>query len=115
MQLQGELKRFTDAGIGVAAMTYDRPELQKAFIDKYSITFPLMSDIDATSMKNLGILNEQYDPGDSAYGIPHPGVFVLDTNGRVVGKIFLEAYSTRVDADGVLRYAQQVLAGEKDD
>jgi len=34
---------------------------------------------------------------------------VLDTNQRVVGKVFIEGYEKRVDAAGVLAYAQKAL------
>jgi len=90
-------------------MTYDSPALQQKFIDKFSITYPMLSDIDATSMKSLGILNTEYEPGDRGYGIPYPGIFVLNRAGQIVGKIFVEGYSTRVSADGVLAYANDVL------
>ena len=57
----------------------------------------------------LGILNEEYMPGDSAYGIPHPGVFVVNPEQEIVGKIFVESFRIRVDGAGVLRYALEVL------
>lgn len=109
MQLQGDLEGFQQAGIGVVALTYDSPELQQKFIDKFSITYPLLSDVDATSVTNLGILNTEYKPGDSNFGIPYPGVFVLNAQQQIVGKVFLEGYSKRVDAAGVLAFAQKVL------
>ena len=103
MQLQSQLEQFRSAGIGVVALTYDSPALQHKFVERFSIRYPLLSDIDATSMGNLGILNADYKPGDSNYGIPYPGVFVVNTERKIVGKVFIEGYSTRVDADGVLR------------
>ena len=109
MQLQSHLDAFQQAGIGVVALTYDSPELQQQFIDKYSIAYPLLSDVNATSVTNLGVLNTQYKPGDSNYGIPYPGVFVLDRNQMIVGKIFIEGYKQRVDADGVLAAALRLL------
>ena len=109
MQLQSHLESFQQAGIGVVALTYDSPELQQKFIDKFSITYPLLSDVDATSVTNLGILNTEYKPGDSNFGIPYPGVFVLNAQQQIVGKVFLEGYSKRVDAAGVLAFAQKVL------
>lgn len=60
-------------------------------------------------MKALGVLNEDYAPGDSNYGIPHPGVFVLNPQQEIVGKIFVESFRTRVDGAGVLAYALEVL------
>ena len=112
VQLQGNLKSFEDAGIGVVALTYDVPELQRPFIEKHSISYPLLSDIDAASVKALDILNIEYEPGDGAYGIPYPGIYVVNTDMEIVGKIFVEGYSTRVDAQGVFDYAMEVLAIE---
>jgi peroxiredoxin len=109
VQLQENLQSFKDAGITVVAMTYDAPELQQVFIDSQGITYPLLSDIDASSVKSLDILNTEYQPGDNAYGIPYPGVFVVNPNMEIVGKIFIEAYSTRVDAAGVLSFAIELL------
>jgi peroxiredoxin len=90
-------------------VTYDSPALQQKFIDAGSITYPFISDIDATTVKALGILNTDYKPGDSAYGIPYPGAFVVNPEKKIVGKVFLEGFRTRVDAQGVLAYALQVL------
>ena len=109
MQLQGSLGSFEQAGIGVAALTYDSPTLQQAFVDKFSITYPVLSDIDAASVTALGILDSEYGPGDPNHGVAHPGVFVLDANQQIVGKVFIEGYEKRVDAAGVLAYAQQAL------
>ena len=109
VQLQENLEAFEESGIAVVALTYDAPELQAAFINEHGITYPFLSDIDAASVKNLGILNPDYEPGDGAYGIPWPGIFVVNANREIVGKIFLEPYSLRVDAAGVLRYAREQL------
>jgi peroxiredoxin len=91
-------------------ITYDAPDLQRAFIDASNIDYPLISDIDAATMIALDILNEDYAPGDDAYGIPHPGVFIVNSEHEIVGKIFIESYRERVDAEGTLRYALAVLA-----
>ncbi len=109
VQLQEHYPAFEQAGIGVVSITYDAPQVQQKFIEKYHIAFPLISDIDATTVTALGIINTKYQPGDDHYGIPHPGVYVLNPQMQIVGKIFIEAFSTRVDAQGVLNYAQAVL------
>lgn len=109
MQLQEQEADFEEAGIGIVAITYDSPELQQVFVDAASITYPLLSDINAATIKTLGILNEQYKPGEPAYGIPHPGVFVVDPGMTIAGKIFVEDYQVRVDGEGTLAYALRVL------
>ena len=109
MELQQHVDAFEQADIGIVVITYDAPELQQDFIDAEGITYPFISDIDAATMVALGILNEDYQPGDRVYGIPHPGVFVVDPRQEIVGKIFVESYRVRVDGAGVLNYALQVL------
>ena len=109
IQLQDNAAAFAAAGIGLVAITYDEPGLQQAFIDKFGITIPVLSDINALSFKTLGILNEDYQRGDSRYGIPHPGMIVVNPDGEVVGKLFLEAYSSRVDSRAALAFAKEVL------
>jgi peroxiredoxin len=110
VQLQSELSSFHAAGIGVVALTYDAPDLQQAFVSKNSIGFPFLSDVDAASVKALGILNEDHEPGDGAYGVPHPGIFIVDTDMNIVGKIFVDEYSKRVTAESVLATARQLLS-----
>ena len=109
MQLQSAVGNYHQAGIGVLALTYDSPALQQAFIRKFGITYPMASDIAATSMRQLGVLNTEYKPGNDSFGIPYPGVFVVNRAGQIVGKVFLKGYSTRVHAAGVLAYAHKLL------
>jgi len=109
IQLQETKADFDAAGIGMVAITYDEPALQQVFIDKFDITIPVLSDVDALTFKTLGILNEEYVTGDFQYGIPHPGMIVIDPHGTVVGKLFLEAYSSRVDSLAALAFAKSAL------
>ena len=96
MQLQENLQKFTDAGLGVVVLTYDAPEAQEQFIAARGIEYPMLSDVDATSVTALGILNPEYQPGHSAYGIPYPGIYVLDRSLTIREKLFVEGYQTRV-------------------
>jgi len=112
IQLQENKSGFDAAGIGMVAMTYDEPALQQAFIDTHGIEYPILHDVNALSFTTLGILNENYAPGDTAYGIPHPGMIVINPAGEVVGKLFLEAYSVRVDSAAALAFAKKTLGLE---
>lgn len=91
-------------------MSYDTPDMQQPFIDVASITYPILSDIEGSSSIILGILNEQYSPGEDAYGIPHPGIFIMDSDRQIVHKIFVEGYDIRVDGEAVLAIADDALA-----
>ena len=109
VQLQKNIQDFEKAGINVVALTYDAPDLQQAFIEKNAISYPFLSDVDASTVKSLGILNEKYQPGDDAYGIPHPGIFIVNAELEIVGKIFVEGYEKRVGAQAVLAAAKALL------
>jgi peroxiredoxin len=109
VQLQSNLKAFHEAGIGVVALTYDEPALQQAFVDKNKITYPFLSDVNAYTVKALGILKEENKPGDSDYGIPYPGIFIVTPESKIVGKLFVDGYQKRVSAEAVLAYAEELL------
>ena len=109
VELQEELEGFRQAGLSVVAMTYDSPDQQEVFVKRYDIEFPMLSDIDAASMIALDILNTEYPPGDDSYGIPYPGIFLLDQEMRILGKLFLEDYSQRMEATEVLALARARL------
>ena len=111
-QLQDVRDEFEDAGIGLVAMSYDAPALQQAFVDRYNITIPLLSDNDALSVKTLGLLDPEYEPGDSRYGIAYPGAIVIDADGKVVAKFFLQAHSVRIDSSSLLDSAKEALGVE---
>jgi peroxiredoxin len=112
IELEKHYQAFKDAGLGLLVITYDTPALQQTFIDQYAISIPLLSDIDTQTFKALNILHQDYQPGDSNYGIPYPGMYVLNEKQQVVGKLFVESYRSRVAADAALSYAKQRLNAE---
>lgn len=109
IQLDKNKQKYLDAGINIVAMTYDSPQVQHDFVRRHAITVPVLSDINAQSFNTLGILSPEYSPGDEHYGLPYPGMIVINTEGVIVGKLFVEAYSKRVDAESALDYALSVL------
>lgn len=109
LQLQDHLPRFEAAGIGLVVITYDRPENLQPFIEHNDISIPVLSDDDALTFRTLGILDETREPEDTHYGLPHPGMLVLDSDNKVVGKLFLADFMLRVDAASALEFARRAL------
>lgn len=109
LQLQQYQPYFQAAGIGLAVISYDSPAAQRPFIKRHGITVPVLSDRDALSFRTLGILNENDRPGAAGYGLPHPGMIVVDKNGTVAGKLFVSDHTQRVDAAEALAFALRVL------
>ena len=94
-------------GIGLAGISYDSREILADFTKRNGITFPLLSDVGSATITRYGILNtvveealgpngkdpavladlQRYVTGaqvsERLRGIPFPGTFMLDRQGRV--------------------------------
>ena len=100
MELQRNLDAIRRGGLGLAAISYDAPDVLRAFADKYGIQYPLLSDAGSATIGRYGILNAAAT--GAAAGIPHPGTFVVDSKGRVVARFFEAAYQERYTAATIL-------------
>jgi len=74
----------------------------KNFADRKHITYLLLSDPNSKIIRTFGILNETVPANSMAYGIPYPGTYVLDANGKVVAKFFENAFKERIPALEIL-------------
>jgi peroxiredoxin len=97
--------QFAALGINVAAMTYDPVATLMEAQEEYGATFPLLYDEGNTHVKAMGILNTQYSPGERAYGIPYPGIFLLDAQGVIRAKLAEQDYKLRPEFSLVLEAA----------
>ena len=104
-QLVAAADQFEAVGVNVATMTYDPIATLAEAADEHEATFPLLFDENVTHVNAMGILNTQYEPGHRAYGIPYPGIFLLDSNGVVRFKFAEEDYRVRPDFSLVLEAA----------
>ena len=111
MELQASLANITQQKLGLAAISYDSPAILKSFAERTNITFPLLSDPDSRIIRAWGILNETVPAASPFYGIPYPGVFILDPSGVVVAKYFEDDYRERYTASEILMRQFGVAAG----
>jgi peroxiredoxin len=88
---------FLSLGYGLAGISYDSIEVLNQFVQRHAITYPLLADTQAQTMTAYEILNKAYKKGDDNYGIPYPGVVVINKKGKVIHKYFYEGYKNRVD------------------
>ncbi|NQZ22926.1 MAG: peroxiredoxin family protein [Colwellia sp.] len=96
IELNEYADKFKALGYGIAAISYDSSEVLHKFSQMHNLTFPLLSDQGAATVKGYGILNVQYQVGDENYGIPYPGVVVITADGNIDHKYFFEGYRKRV-------------------
>lgn len=106
VQLQRDLKSLDDAGVQVVGISYDEPTVLKRFSDRAKITFPLLSDPQSKTIDAYHIRNESAK--GRAQGIPHPGTFLLDQQGVIRAKLFLEGYRDRHSTEALVKAAKAV-------
>ena len=137
MELQGRIEEIRKQGLGLAAISYDPPEILAAFSRQRGIAFPLLSDLGSETIKRYGLLNTvaeeavgptATDPavqedvkkyvsmvGANAgmVGMAFPGTFVLDREGRVKSRFFEESYIERNTSSSLLMRlgARQLVPG----
>lgn len=102
MELQSRYAEIRAQGLGLVSITYDAPASLKAFATTRGITFPLVSDPGSAIIKRYGLFNDTVDPKTRAYGIPHPGTFIVDKAGVVTARFFEDAYQERYTAATIL-------------
>jgi peroxiredoxin len=120
------VKELRDKGLGLATISYDPVETLAGFSQQHGITFPMLSDVGSATIKKYGILNpavewalgpDKDDPAVQAevqkyvsvvgtranmIGIPFPGTFILDPQGRVKQRFFEDFYRERNTVSSLL-------------
>ena len=104
--MQRDLKSIEDAGVQVVGISYDDPKVLKTFSDRMKITFPLLSDPESKTIEAYHIRNEAAK--GKAEGVPNPGTFILDQEGVIRAKLFLEGYRDRHTTEALVKAAKAV-------
>ena len=104
--MQRDLKSFDDAGVQIVGISYDNPAVLKKFSDGAKITFPLLSDPESKTIDSYHIRNEAAK--GRAEGVPNPGTFVVDREGVIRAKLFLEGYRDRHTTEALVEAANTV-------
>lgn len=112
MQLAEWQSRFDALGVRVAAMSYDPIKILSAFAASQHIRYPLLSDATHTHVDAFGIRNEDYPLGDTAYGIPHPGILLIDPDGIVLLKFAVPDYRKRPELTEVYSRVAALLSAD---
>lgn len=108
--MQKDLHRIESAGTKVVGISYDSVEVLKRFADKQKITFPLLSDPESKtiidySIKNKEMIGKKFGKVNLD-GVPYPGTFIVDTNGVIRAKLFVNGYRDRHTVDDLVKAAE---------
>jgi hypothetical protein len=102
VELERSAADFKTRGYAVVALSYDSPAILKHFANRAKITYPLLSDPDSKIIRAFGILNETVPAGNPFHGIPNPGTYLVDRDGKVISKYFEDDYTQRDTASEIL-------------
>lgn len=111
MQLEKSRIEFLKRGLGVAAISYDGQAVLQDFTNRMKIGFPLLSDEGSRVIRSFGILNTTVTPGALDDGVPYPGIFVIDSSGKITAKYFEEKYQERFAPATILSRQFGLLQG----
>ena len=92
--------------IQVVAISYDPVEVLAKFADKRKITFPLLSDPGSKTIRAYGLHNKEAK--GRTEGIPYPGTVLIDKEGVIRGKLFLEGYRDRHSTAELIKAARAI-------
>jgi len=101
VELGGEVERFRERGLGLAAISYDSVPILENFTQRREIPYPLLSDPESEVIRAFGLLNPEYPEGHRNHGLPLPGMVVMDAEGTIVAKYFEDGYRPRRTAGSV--------------
>jgi peroxiredoxin len=102
IDVNGGVAEIEKRGYGVAALSYDSPEILAAFTVKRQITYTLLSDPKSEVIDRYKLRDPQYPPGNRAYGVPRPIIFILDPNGVIKAKLYEESFKDRLPVAAVI-------------
>ena len=86
------LADFRKRGINVAFVSYDVPAKQSPFVKKWDFEPALLSDEKIEIIDAFGLRNETHKEGSRFFGIPHPAVFIINSEKAIVGKLYEDDY-----------------------
>lgn len=70
----------------------------------------MLADQKAATVNRLGIRNERYGEDSQLYGIPNPGIVLVDADGTVLLKRAKEKYSERPALDELVTAVAETLS-----
>jgi peroxiredoxin len=104
--LQRDLKLIEDVGVQIVGISYDDPKVLKTASERMKITFPLLSDRESQTIDAYHIRNDSAK--GKAVGVPDPGTFIVDRQGVIRAKLFLEGYRDRHTTEALITAAKAV-------
>jgi len=81
--LQTRIDDFEEQDAAVIAISVDPPDESREIVEAYDLSFPILSDIGAETIRTYGVAHRDGDPMNDT-DIARPATFILDREGLVV-------------------------------
>jgi len=98
-------------GYRIAALSYDSLEILQAFTVKRHIAYTFLSDPKSEVIDLYKLRDPQYPPGNRAYGVPRPIIFILDRDAVIKAKLYEESYKVRPPVAVVISKLDELAEG----
>jgi peroxiredoxin len=95
-------------GYKLAGISYDSPKILQSFTEQRGIRYTLLSDPKSEVIDRYKLRDPQYPPGNLAYGVPRPIIFILDKDGVIKSKLYEETYTKRPPVSLVIATIDQL-------
>ena len=104
--LKDHYQELSDKGYIVIGVSKDSATSHQKFIDKYSLPFPLIADVDTTLLQQLGAWGEKSMCGKKYMGALRT-TYLIDEDGTIE-KIFTpKEIKTKIHAEQILDYLKK--------
>ena len=110
MELSAAKDQFNDHGVSIVGLLYDPVKQLTRFKAKHKIAYTLLSDEGSTVIQQYGILNKEMPQETKYYGVPYPGIFLVDQQGKIVAKFAEEGYKKRPLLATLLKAVEEMSA-----
>jgi peroxiredoxin len=95
MDLNSGVADIEKRGYNLAGISYEPPPVDADFIAKRDIRYPLLSDPRSEVIDRYELRDPQYPPGNRAYGVPRPIIFILDRDSVIKAKLYEDTFKKR--------------------
>ena len=98
--MQNSKQKFSERGIGLAAISYDSEAILRDFSTRHSIQYPLLADIDSQIITEYGVLDATAK--GFTKGMAHPGYFYVTPDNKVSEEFFETSYTDRYTGNNLI-------------
>jgi peroxiredoxin len=92
--------------VQLVGISYDSVDILATFSKTNNITYPLLSDAGSKTIIAYDLLNKEAK-GKQA-GIPYPGTMVVDQQGVIRAKLFLEGFKDRHATEALVKAVKEI-------